>query len=153
MNFVIGDSPNFFYWILVLAAHFSPPQRALDKILRLLCRCSVAKPKKKKLSKVFLKKIICISMQVGHTFLLGKKYSLPLKANYTSASNRPEALTMGCYGLGLSRILQATLEVTSQGGDTIVWPWAIAPYKVCIIGPKVSNLMRNSKFVITQNLL
>lgn len=46
---------------------------------------------------------------------------------------------MGCYGVGLTRVMAAAVEVLATS-DNIIWPRAIAPYKVCIIGPKVSVL-------------
>lgn len=79
------------------------------------------------------------AIEVGHTFLLGTKYSAPLQAVFRDRTSSPQPLVMGCYGLGITRILQATLEVTSiaqHTEDRIVWPWALAPYRVCIIGPK-----------------
>ncbi|XP_042242439.1 probable proline--tRNA ligase, mitochondrial [Homarus americanus] len=74
-------------------------------------------------------------IEVGHTFLLGTKYSGPLKASYQNEKGKPELLQMGCYGLGVSRIMAATVEVLSQG-DCIRWPWVLAPFKVCLISPK-----------------
>ena len=43
---------------------------------------------------------------------------------------------MGCYGIGVSRVLAATVEVLSSESG-IKWPWLIAPFKVCIVSPKV----------------
>ncbi len=48
-------------------------------------------------------------------------------------------LEMGCYGLGVSRILAACIEVLSEGSE-VRWPRLIAPYQVCIVPPKVSSV-------------
>jgi prolyl-tRNA synthetase len=74
--------------------------------------------------------------KVGHTFLLGDKYSKPLKATYLSSNGKPEVLQMGSYGLGLSRILAAAVEVLSSEQE-IRWPPSLAPYNVIILPPKV----------------
>lgn len=44
---------------------------------------------------------------------------------------------MGCYGVGLTRVMAAAVEVLATS-DNIIWPRTIAPFKACIIGPKVS---------------
>lgn len=76
-------------------------------------------------------------MQIGHTFLLNTKYSQPLKAMYME-QNELKPLVMGCFGLGLSRILMLTVEILSTNNE-IRWPVKLAPYTVCIIPPKVIN--------------
>lgn len=73
---------------------------------------------------------------MGHTFLLGDKYSKPLKAFYLTQENKPNVLQMGSYGLGLSRIIAAAVEVLSSEHE-IRWPKILAPYTVVIIPPKV----------------
>ncbi|KAF2351208.1 Aminoacyl-tRNA synthetase class II (G/ P/ S/T) [Trinorchestia longiramus] len=75
-------------------------------------------------------------IEVGHTFLLGTKYSAPLGAVYRNSAGTTQSLVMGCYGLGLTRLLQAAVQRCSGSLSSIVWPWAIAPYRLCIIGPK-----------------
>ncbi|MPC39196.1 putative proline--tRNA ligase, mitochondrial [Portunus trituberculatus] len=72
---------------------------------------------------------------VGHTFLLGTKYSKPFKASYQNELGKPELLQMGCYGIGVSRLLAACVEVLAQDKN-IKWPWEIVPFKICLIGPK-----------------
>ncbi|KAJ9600419.1 hypothetical protein L9F63_009275, partial [Diploptera punctata] len=74
-------------------------------------------------------------IEVGHTFLLGTKYSKPLNANYTTASGKSELLQMGSYGLGMTRLLAAAIEYLSLP-DEIRWPLAFTPYTICIIPPK-----------------
>lgn len=74
-------------------------------------------------------------IEVGHTFYLGTKYSAVYNAVYYSPDNKPHLAEMGCYGLGVTRILAASIEVLSTE-DSIRWPSLIAPYQVCFIPPK-----------------
>jgi prolyl-tRNA synthetase len=75
-------------------------------------------------------------IEVGHVFYLGtKKYSVPMNANFLDEAGRPQPFEMGCYGIGVTRILGAAIE---QNHDErgIIWPQAIAPFTVvvCPIG-------------------
>lgn len=74
-------------------------------------------------------------IEVGHTFLLGEKYSSLLGATVVMDEGTVKPLTMGCYGIGITRTIAASIEVLSNDTD-IRWPRAIAPYLVCIIPPK-----------------
>lgn len=74
-------------------------------------------------------------IEVGHTFLLGEKYSSLLGANVVLDDGSVRPLTMGCYGIGITRMIAASVEVLANETD-IRWPTAIAPYLVCIIPPK-----------------
>ncbi|NXG13701.1 SYPM protein, partial [Grallaria varia] len=74
-------------------------------------------------------------IEVGHTFFLGTKYSSVANAIFSSPENKPQLAQMGCYGLGVSRILAASIEVLSTE-DSIRWPSLIAPYQLCFIPPK-----------------
>lgn len=75
-------------------------------------------------------------MQVGHTFLLNTKYSEPLKATLKN-HKQVLPLTMGCFGLGISRIITSAIDILSINKQ-IRWPKKLAPYTVCIIPPKVT---------------
>jgi prolyl-tRNA synthetase len=70
-------------------------------------------------------------IEVGHVFYLGTKYSKAMNATYLDEASKPQLLEMGCYGIGVTRILGAAIE---QGHDErgIVWPDAIAPFRVAI---------------------
>ncbi|KFQ39755.1 hypothetical protein N332_10828, partial [Mesitornis unicolor] len=74
-------------------------------------------------------------IEVGHTFYLGTKYSSVANAVFYSPENKPQLAEMGCYGLGVTRILAASIEVLSTE-DSIRWPSLIAPYQLCFIPPK-----------------
>jgi prolyl-tRNA synthetase len=82
-------------------------------------------------------------IEVGHIFLLGTKYSASMNANYLDENGKPQPLIMGCYGIGVTRILGAAIE---QNHDErgIVWPEAIAPFGVviCPIGYERSDAVR-----------
>ncbi|HGJ5875181.1 MAG TPA: proline--tRNA ligase [Arsenophonus sp.] len=71
-------------------------------------------------------------IEVGHIFQLGKKYSEAMKATVQNEDGHNQTVTMGCYGIGVSRIVAAAIE---QGHDDrgIVWPDAIAPFQVAIL--------------------
>jgi prolyl-tRNA synthetase len=74
-------------------------------------------------------------IEVGHVFFLGTKYSEAMNATYLDETGKPQLLQMGCYGIGVTRILGAAIE---QGHDDrgIIWPDALAPFTVvlCPIG-------------------
>lgn len=74
----------------------------------------------------------CRGIEVGHVFQLGDKYSYAMKAEVLDESGKLLPLKMGCYGLGISRVVAAAIE---QHHDErgIVWPLALAPYQVVII--------------------
>lgn len=77
-------------------------------------------------------------IEVGHTFLLGEKYSKPLEVTYLTNEHKALTVQMGSYGLGLTRILAAGIEVLSLDNE-IRWPDVIAPYRVIIIPPKAGS--------------
>lgn len=71
-------------------------------------------------------------IEVGHIFQLGTKYSEAMKASVQGEDGRNQTLTMGCYGIGVTRVVAAAIE---QNNDErgIVWPDAIAPFQVAIL--------------------
>ncbi|KAL4711361.1 hypothetical protein ACJJTC_019202 [Scirpophaga incertulas] len=75
------------------------------------------------------------SIEVGHTFVLGTKYSAPLGAKLVPPSGAACAVVMTCFGIGVTRLLAASLEALSTD-TSLRWPTTIAPYSVIIIGPK-----------------
>lgn len=72
-------------------------------------------------------------IEVGHIFQLGTKYSEALKASVLDEHGKSRVVTMGCYGIGVTRVVAAAIE---QNHDErgICWPEAIAPFRVAIIG-------------------
>ena len=71
-------------------------------------------------------------IEVGHIFQLGRKYSEALGARFTNGSGAEEALWMGCYGIGVSRLAQAAVEQLHDGKG-ICWPPSIAPFEVIVV--------------------
>lgn len=71
-------------------------------------------------------------IEVGNTFKLGTKYSESLGLNYLDKDNKLNPVVMGCYGIGLGRIMAALAEQKADGAG-IKWPMAVAPYKVGIV--------------------
>jgi prolyl-tRNA synthetase len=76
-------------------------------------------------------------IEVGHIFKLGTKYTERIDAGYTDDKKERHLFVMGCYGIGISRTLQAVVE-QSHDADGIIWPWAIAPFQVlvCLLDPQ-----------------
>lgn len=77
-------------------------------------------------------------IEVGNIFKLGTKYSVSMNANFASKDGKLEPIIMGCYGLGISRTLMASVEQHSSE-DGIVWPIEIAPFKVHIIPVNIND--------------
>ncbi len=71
-------------------------------------------------------------IEVGHIFQLGKKYSEAMKATVQGEDGRPLTMTMGCYGIGVTRVVAAAIE-QSHDERGIIWPEAIAPFQIAII--------------------
>jgi prolyl-tRNA synthetase len=71
------------------------------------------------------------AIEVGHVFKLGTKYSEAFKANYLDAHGKEHPCVMGCYGIGVTRTLQAIVE-QHHDKDGVAWPAAVAPYAVLI---------------------
>ena len=71
------------------------------------------------------------AIEVGHVFKLGTKYSEALQACFLDESGKQQPSIMGCYGIGVTRTLQAVIE-QSHDDNGIVWPMSVAPCTVCI---------------------
>ena len=71
------------------------------------------------------------AIEVGHVFKLGTKYSEALNALFLAEDGKQNPAIMGCYGIGITRTLQAIIE-QSNDKDGIIWPISVAPYTVCI---------------------
>jgi prolyl-tRNA synthetase len=74
---------------------------------------------------------ICRGIEVGHVFMLGTRYSESMNATFLDENGKTQPMQMGCYGIGVTRILGAAIE---QNFDErgIIWPAAIAPFEVVI---------------------
>lgn len=71
------------------------------------------------------------AIEVGHVFKLGTKYSEKLGASFLDEAGARKPAVMGCYGIGITRTLQAVIEQCNDK-DGIIWPLSVAPYQVCI---------------------
>ena len=71
-------------------------------------------------------------IEVGHIFQLGTKYSEAMKATILNENGKEQAMTMGCYGIGVSRIVAAAIE-QNHDENGIIWPAAIAPFQIAIV--------------------
>jgi prolyl-tRNA synthetase len=71
-------------------------------------------------------------MVVGHTFQLGTRYSKPLKATFVDEDGTEQPYQMGCYGIGLTRIVAAAAEQFNDDGG-LKWPKALAPFDAVVI--------------------
>lgn len=71
------------------------------------------------------------AIEVGHVFKLGTKYSEKLGATFVDESGVRRPCVMGCYGIGVTRTLQAVIE-QSHDAEGIIWPVPVAPYEVCV---------------------
>lgn len=82
-------------------------------------------------------------IEVGHIFQLGRKYSRAMDASFTNADGGQEALWMGCYGIGVSRLAQAAVEQHHDEGG-ICWPLAIAPFQVIVVVANIQDQTQRS---------
>ncbi len=72
------------------------------------------------------------TIEVGHIFKLGTKYSSVLGANFLDADGKLKAVIMGCYGIGVSRLIPAIIEQNNDK-DGIIWPKEVTPYDVIVL--------------------
>jgi len=77
-------------------------------------------------------------IEVGHTFKLGTKYSASMKATFLDAEKKAKNFIMGCYGIGVSRVVAACIE-QCHDENGIVWPAALAPWDLIIIPLNMSK--------------
>ena len=78
------------------------------------------------------------TIEVGHIFKLGTKYSQALEANFPDKSGQLKPLIMGCYGIGVSRLISAIIEQNNDA-DGIIWPQEVAPFQILILPLDVTN--------------
>jgi prolyl-tRNA synthetase len=71
-------------------------------------------------------------IEVGQVFYLGKKYSESLGATYLDAEGRERPIEMGCYGIGITRLVAAAIE-QNHDANGIIWPFALAPFQVLLL--------------------
>jgi prolyl-tRNA synthetase len=86
---------------------------------------------------------ICRGIEVGQVFQLGTKYSVSMGATFLDEAGKPQPFYMGCYGVGITRVLGAAIEQNFDAKG-IIWPEAIAPFEVvlCPMGYDRSEAVR-----------
>ncbi|HEV2207894.1 MAG TPA: proline--tRNA ligase [Verrucomicrobiae bacterium] len=92
------------------------------------------------------------AIEVGHVFKLGTKYSVALNALFLDEAGKQNPAVMGCYGIGVTRTMQAVIE-QSHDEQGIIWPFSVAPYSVCITPLNVepaSDLMKRAEQIYSQ---
>lgn len=94
----------------------------------------------------------CRGIEVGHIFQLGDKYAKSMNAAVLNEQGQLQTMTMGCYGLGVSRVVAAAIE-QSHDDRGIIWPQAIAPFQLVIIpinGHKAPNVQEKAEALYQQ---
>lgn len=86
---------------------------------------------------------ICRGIEVGHVFMLGTRYSEAMSATFLDENGKTQPMVMGCYGIGITRILGAAIE-QNYDARGIIWPASIAPFQVviCPVGYDRSDAVR-----------
>lgn len=81
-------------------------------------------------------------IEVGHVFYLGTKYSKKMNASYLDQNGKAQPIEMGCYGIGVTRTVQACIE-QSHDKDGVIWPASIAPFHIhiCALDVKDAKVM------------
>lgn len=82
--------------------------------------------------------VIRRGIEVGHIFQLGTKYSEAMKLSVLGEQGKPVTLIMGCYGIGVSRVVAAAIE-QNYDDRGILWPAALAPFQIAIVPMKYEN--------------
>ena len=93
-------------------------------------------------------------IEVGHVFLLGAHYSKAMDATYLDEAGKPQLLQMGCYGIGITRILGAAVE-QNHDARGMIWPEALAPFTVvvCPIGYDRSEAVKAAADALHEELI
>ena len=83
---------------------------------------------------------LCRGIEVGHIFYLGDKYSNKMNVHYVDSQGNKQTVKMGCYGIGITRCVQAVVE-QSHDPEGIIWPPAISPFQleICLLDPQDSK--------------
>jgi len=84
---------------------------------------------------------IARGIEVGHIFQLGQRYSEAMNATVLDQNGRAQVMTMGCYGIGVSRVVAAAIE-QNHDDKGIIWPAAIAPFQVALLPMKITKSHR-----------
>ena len=93
-------------------------------------------------------------IEVGHIFKLGTKYSKPMRLRYTDENSKINDVFMGCYGIGISRVVAAAIE-QNYDDKGIIWPKSMSPFQVALIelDSKKNNHIKNYADNIYKDLI
>ncbi|WP_297453259.1 proline--tRNA ligase [Persephonella sp.] len=128
-NFVVGANEKDYHYINVnIPRDFKPVEFVDFSTAREGDPCPVCKSPLKETT----------GLEVGHIFLLGTKYSEAMKAYFVDKDGREKPIIMGCYGIGVSRLMAAAVE-QNHDENGIIWPENIAPFKLQILALNVKD--------------
>jgi len=93
-------------------------------------------------------------IEVGHVFFLGTRYSKSMNCTYLDENGKPQLMVMGCYGIGVTRLVGAAIE-QNHDDKGIIWPNAIAPFTVviCPVGWSKSEAVRQAALDLYEKLV
>lgn len=93
-------------------------------------------------------------IEVGHVFFLGTKYSKSMNCTYLDENGKPQLMVMGCYGIGVTRLVGAAIE-QNHDDKGIIWPDSIAPFTVtiCPVGWGKSEVVRTTALELYRQLV
>jgi prolyl-tRNA synthetase len=115
---------------------FMAPAKDGEDVILLCPKCKTAKPFKaegeNKCPQCACAQEKINTIEVGHIFKLGTKYTSVLGANFIDSNGKQQPIIMGCYGIGVSRLIPTIIE-QNYDKDGIIWPKEISPYQVVIL--------------------
>lgn len=93
-------------------------------------------------------------IEVGHVFFLGTKYSAAMNCTYLDETGKPQLMVMGCYGIGVTRLVGAAIE-QNHDAKGIIWPDSIAPFTIaiCPVGWGKSEAVRQAAIELYEKLV
>ncbi|SNZ06684.1 prolyl-tRNA synthetase [Persephonella hydrogeniphila] len=128
-NFVVGANEKDYHFINVnIPRDFKPVDFVDFSTAKEGDPCPVCKSPLKEAT----------GLEVGHIFLLGTKYSESMKAYFVDKDGREKPIIMGCYGIGVSRLMAAAVE-QNHDENGIIWPESIAPFKLHILALNIKD--------------
>lgn len=125
-----------------ISHEFMVPAESGEDVVLLCPSCAFSKAYKQEGGQncpqcgVELKKVNTI--EIGHIFKLDTKYSAALEANFLDCDGKLKSVIMGCYGIGVSRLIAAIIE-QNHDAEGVVWPKEISPYSVHVLALDMTN--------------
>ncbi|NPA51851.1 MAG: proline--tRNA ligase [Aquificae bacterium] len=133
-NFVVGANEKDYHYINVnIPRDFKPVEFVDFSTARKGDPCPICKSPLEETT----------GLEVGHIFLLGTKYSQAMRAYFVDKDGKEKPIVMGCYGIGISRLIAASVE-QNHDKNGIIWPESIAPFRLHILAlnTKDKNIMQ-----------